>query len=170
MIEARRRAYLEAMGFEVWVAKAAAPHATARVAASVASPAGLIRVGPGQGSTLLVCATAADTAGKFAADVVRALGGDPAWAWPDRADAGGGVALEEAIGARLFTRVFVFGDEAARWLFAGEIPQVIASAAVTVVDSLEVLAVRGAAKQALWRRLQDPLRSPPRGGAAPVSP
>lgn len=159
MIEARRRAYLEAMGFDVWVARVAT-----RSAEQPVSQSGLLVVGPGQGSTLLVCASAAETAGKFAADLTRALGGDPAWAWPDRDGSGGdSLGLEAAIGARLITRVFIFGADTARWLFVGAVPEVVGSATVTTLDGLGELAVRGAAKRALWRRLQDPLR----GGAVP---
>lgn len=161
MIEARRRAYLEAMGFDVWVTRVAT-----RSAEQPVSQSGLLVVGPGQGSTLLVCASAAETAGKFAADLTRALGGDPVWAWPDRdgsEDGGDSLGLEAAIGARLITRVFIFGTDTARWLFDESVPEVVASAAVTTLDDLGELAVRGAAKRALWRRLQNPLL----GGAVP---
>jgi hypothetical protein len=158
MIEARRRAYLEAMGFDVWV------H---RSAAHPIPQSGLLVVGPGQGSTLLVCAAAAETAGKFAADLTRALGGDPAWAWPDRGGSGDGggdsLGLEAAIGARLITRVVIFGADTARWLFDGAVPEVVASAAVSTLDGLDELAIRGAAKRALWQCLQHPLR----GGSVP---
>lgn len=170
MIEARRRAYLEAMGFDVWVARSAA-----QPIAEAGSQPGLLVVGPGQGSTLLVCAEAAQTAGKFAADLTRALGGDPVWAWPDRGGDGDGprdgsgdgggdsLGLEAAIGARLFTRVVIFGADTARWLFEEAVPEVVASAAVSTLDGLEELAVSSAAKRALWQRLQNPLR----GGSVP---
>lgn len=162
MIEARRRAYLEAMGFDVWVARSAV-----QPIAQAISQSGLLVVGPGQGSTLLVCASAAETASKFAADLTRALGGDPAWAWPDRGGDGDGggdsLGLEAAIGARLITRVMIFGADTARWLFDGAVPEVVASAAVSALDGLEEMAVRGAAKRALWQRLQNPLR----GGSVP---
>lgn len=160
MIEARRRAYLEAMGFDVWVHRSAAQP----IAQSI-SQSGLLVVGPGQGSTLLVCAAAAETASKFAADLTRALGGDPAWAWPDRGGSGDGLTLEAAIGARLITRVVIFGADTACWLFDGAVPEVVASAAVSTLDGLEALAVRGAAKRALWQRLQNPLR----GGSVSVA-
>jgi hypothetical protein len=167
VIEARRRAYLEAMGFDVWVARSTAADAGEEQPGRIQ---GHIQVGPGRGSTLLVCAAAADSASRFAADVVRALGGDPAWAWPVRGvghGAGGdNITLEEAIGARLITRVFVFGGDTARWLFQGEIPPVVGSATVTPLAGVGEIAQQGAAKQALWRCLQDPLRSAPPGGSA----
>jgi hypothetical protein len=193
--EARRRAYLEALGFDVWVARSAALAGGAQAAASADTPFdatlsapfdasadqqnGRIRVASGRGSTLLVCSSAADSASKFAADVVRALGGDPAWAWPIRdlgrdlgrgvgRDAGGDhLTLEAAIGARLITRVLVFGDDTARWLFQGAIPPVIGSATVTPLAGLGEIAQHAAAKRALWRCLQDPLLDASPGSAGP---
>jgi hypothetical protein len=185
--EARRRAYLEALGFDVWVARSAAPGGGAQPAASFDAPLeasfdaladhqhGRIQVGSGRGSTLLVCSSAADSASKFAADVVRALGGDPAWAWPIR-DLGRGMGpgaggdhptLEAAIGARLITRVLVFGDDTVRWLFQGEIPPVVGSATVTPLAGLGEISRHAAAKRALWRCLQDPLRNAAPGGQGP---
>jgi hypothetical protein len=185
--EARRRAYLEALGFEVWVARSAAPAGGARPAALFDAPLeapfdtladhqhGRIQVGSGRGSTLLVCSSAADSASKFAADVVRALGGDPAWAWPIR-DLGRGVGrgaggdhttLEAAIGARLITRVLVFGEDTVRWLFQGAIPPVVGSATVTPLAGLGEISRHAAAKRALWRCLQDPLRNASPGGNGP---
>ncbi len=205
MSEARRRAYLEAMGFDVWVARSAAPAADAQAAASFPEPldgpadrpfdgpfdaqvdtladqqSGRIQLGPGRGSTLLICSSAADSASKFAADVVRALGGDPAWAWPVRgmgrgavhgADHGAGgedSTLEQAIGARLITRVFVFGADSARWLFQCQIPAVVGSATVTPLAGLKEISLRGADKRALWQCLQDPLRSAPPRASGPFA-
>jgi hypothetical protein len=154
------------MGFDVWVAR------STDADPGVEQP-GRIQVGPGRGSTLLVCASAADSASKFAADVVRALGGDPAWAWPvhgvgggvGRGAGGDSLTLEEAIGARLITRVFVFGGDSASWLFPGGIPPVVGSAAVTPLADLAEISQRGAAKRALWRCLRDPLRSDSPGGS-----
>lgn len=179
MSEARRRAYLEAMGFDVWVVKSAAPPGDGQVDAQVDAvsdqQSGRIQLGPGRGSTLLICSSAADSASKFAADVVRALGSDPAWAWPvsgmgrgadhgaDHAAGGEDSTLEQAISARLITRVFVFGADSARRLFRGEIPAVVGSATVTPLAGLKEISLRGADKRALWQCLQDPLRrAPPR--------
>jgi hypothetical protein len=181
------------MGFDVWVARSpdacpgvepgeeidalhaaqADEEANVETAGGGAAQRGRIQVGPGRGSTLLVCASAADSASKFAADLVRALGGDPAWAWPIRGvgrgvgrNAGGdSLTLEEAIGARLITRVFVFGGDTESWLFAGAIPPLVGSATVTSLAGLAEISRRGAAKRALWRCLQDPLRSESPGGS-----
>jgi len=181
--EARRRAYLEALGFDVWVVRSAAPAGGAQSAALFDAPFeapfdaladnqhGRIQVGSGRGSTLLVCSAAADSASKFAADVVRALGGDPPWAWPVSgvgSGAGGDhLTLEAAIGARLITRVLVFGDDTVRWLFQGAIPPVVGSATVTPLAGLGEISLHAAAKRALWRCLQDPLRNASPGGNGP---
>ena len=74
MIETRRRAYLEALGFDVWLARPPAPEP------------GALSVGPGSGSTLLVCDAAADSTPDLAKDLARALGGEPTWAWLEPLD------------------------------------------------------------------------------------
>ena len=178
MSEARRRAYLAAMGFDVWVARSTdtaigGPHA-APSGPEADAGRGRIQVGPGRGSTLLVCASAADSASKFAADVVRVVGGDPPWAWPirgvGRGAGGDGFTLEEAVGARLITRVFVFGDDAGSQLFRNGLPRVVGTATVTPLAALGEISLRGAAKRALWRCLRDPLRSrSPGGSGAPAA-
>ena len=153
MIEARRRAYLQALGFDVWVARPPPPQR------------GRILLGPDPAGTLLVCAAPAESATKIAGDLLRAMGGRASWAWPDTGG-GEGIELAEAIAGHLVTRVVVFGSEPARWLFPAEIPEVLGSAAVTVAPGLDELAVRGRAKQSLWRALRDPLQ--PTGLAEPA--
>lgn len=144
MIESRRRAYLEALGFDVWVARPPAPQR------------GRLQFGANPAGTLLVCATPADSATKFAGDVVRALGGDVSWAWPET-DGGEGQGLAEAIAGHLLTRVVLFGPEVVRWLFADEVPGTLGSASIAVAPALDELAIRGQAKQALWQALRNPL-------------
>jgi hypothetical protein len=151
MIEARRRAYLDALGFDVWVARPAA-----------AEP-GRLGVGTGSGAMLLVCDSSADCDTDLARDLARALGGDPAWAWLEPQQGDGGQALGEIISSRLITRVMLFGAEPARRLFQGKVPETIGSAALVVVPSLQELAASGLARQSLWRRLRS-LRGA--GGAA----
>ena len=81
----------------------------------------------------------------------------------DHATGGENSTLEQAISARLITRVFVFGADSARRLFRGEIPAVVGSATVTPLAGLKEISLRGADKRALWQCLQDPLRrAPPR--------
>jgi DNA polymerase III psi subunit len=145
MIEARRRAYLDALGFDVWVARApsAVPGQPERLA-----------VGPGGGATLLVCDSAADCDTELARDLARALGGDPAWAWLEPLPNDGGQALADIISGRLATRVLLFGAAAARRLFHGDVPEILGSAALTVLPSLRELAASGRARQSLWRHLR----------------
>jgi len=139
MTEARRRAYLEAMGYDVWVAKPPGP-----------GPARLV-VGPGEGGDLLVCAAPDASSSKLAADIARALGGDPVWAWPDPTGDPAQPTVEEAVGERLFTQLLVFGETLAHALFGAAPPGVVGSSAVHVAPELDELAVRGSAKRALWR-------------------
>lgn len=151
MIETRRRAYLEALGFDVWVTR------------SAASERGRLGVSGGQGSTLLVCPAIADSDTELARDVVRALGGDPAWAWLDPPADAGGQRLEEVIAGRLITRVVLFGPEPGRCLFRGPAPEIVGSATVLSAPALEELAASGSARLALWRQLRS-TTSAGRGG------
>ena len=140
MIEPRKRAYLEVMGFDVWQLKPEPP------------PPGQLVIGPGDGSTLLICDSPAASATRLASDLVRALGGDSAWAWPQGEHDAQGESLEDAISQRLFTQVIVFGSEVEAWLFAGPGPAVVGSSAIRVEAGLDELAVRGSAKQAFWEK------------------
>lgn len=141
MIEARRRAYLEAMGFDVWLARPADPQWDR------------LLVSPGQGSTLFVCAGPDESESDISGDLSRAVGGDPAWAWPDPEGHPDNPRLEDAVRDRLFTRVIVFGESLAVRLFGAAPPDVLLSAAVNVSSDLGELATRGDAKRALWRLL-----------------
>jgi len=143
MIEARRRAYLHALGFDVWLARTpAAEH-------------GLLGVGDGRGSTLLICQSAADQETELAADLSRALGGEPVWAWLDPGADDDSQALEDIIDSRLITRVLLFGPEPGRNLFRGTVPQIIGSATVSVAPAMDQLAVSAPARKALWRQLRN---------------
>lgn len=145
MIEARRRAYLEALGFDVWVARPSPPQR------------GQILLGSNPASTLLICAAPADGATKLAGDLVRALGGRASWAWPD-SGGGEGIELAVAVERHLITRIVLFGSEPTRWLFPSDVPKALGTAAVRVAPGLDELSVRGRAKQSLWRILRDPLQ------------
>jgi len=139
MAELRRRAYLEAMGFDVWLRRPSGPEP------------GRLVVGPGSGSTLLVCAAPAASGGRLAADIARAIGSEPVWAWPDPKGDPGRPGVEEAVGDGLFTRLLVFGEDLARELFGAEAPRIVGSAAVAVLPDLDELAVSGSARRTLWR-------------------
>lgn len=141
MTEARRLAYLDALGLDVWVLRPPeVPH-------------NRLVVQPGEGSTLLICDLPDATATRIAADISRALGGQVVWAWPDPLGSEESPLLEDAVGQRLFTRVVLFGEELERKLFAGEAPLTVGSAGITVTHGLDELAVRGTAKRELWNRL-----------------
>lgn len=141
MTESRRRAYLEAMGFDIWSARPHHPDSNRLVLQA------------GDGDTLLICDSAELAAGAFAGDVSRALGGGAVWAWPDPEGRPESIPLEEAVGQYLFTRVVLFGARPGMLLFKGEVPVVVGSARVLVADSLEVLAANGGAKQMFWKQV-----------------
>lgn len=142
MIEAQRRAYLEAMGIGVWINRVAAPDVVLRWV-----------VGPGSGSTLLLCRTAQESATPLAADIGRSLGGDPVWAWPDPAGGQEYPSLGDTMEQYLFTRVLLFGHALAGQAFTGRVPEMLGSASVQVTADLEELAVDGMARRKLWRYL-----------------
>lgn len=142
MSETRRRAYLEALGLDVWLTKAAA-----------AEPAGLVV--SGDGCLLLVCSSAEESASRLAGDISRVLGDDVAWAWPDTADAAESLTLAQAVERFLFTGILLFGKAVEKQLFAAQPPAVLGSARVLRAPGLDELAVRGTAKQTLWQLLAD---------------
>lgn len=143
MIEARRRAYLEALGLDVWITR---PPAAER---------GRVGVGAGEGSALLVCPSVDDCNMEIAEDLARALGGDPVWAWLEPVSENDGQFLEDIVADRLITRVLLFGPEPGRSLFKGPVPALVGSAVVAVAPALEELAANGSARQALWRQLRN---------------
>ncbi len=143
MIESQRRAYLDALGFDVWVARPAEPARDRLV------------ISPGQGSILLVCGSATASVTKLAGDIARALGASPVWAWPDPEAGPDSPTVEEAVIERMFTRVIVFGAGLGEQLFGGAIPETLVSSAVNVTATLDDLAVRGSLKKGLWRLLRD---------------
>ena len=144
MIEAQRRAYLEAMGIGVWINRVAAPDADRWV------------VGPGLGSTLLLCRTAQESETRLAADIGRSLGSDPVWAWPDAEGRQEYPSLKNTIEQHLFTRVLLFGPALAIQAFEGSVPEVLACASVQVTADLDELAVDGMARRKLWQELAGP--------------
>ena len=143
---AQRAAYLEALGIPVWVRKGQAA-ATSRPAA-----AGL-RLGPGTGRFLLLCAGADETAGRLAADIARVLGEEPVWAWPAVEETG--AAVESAVDEHLFTNLLVFGAETACQVFGASAPRTVNSARVLVVPGMAELAAEPGARAGLWRTLCD---------------
>lgn len=141
MMETRRRAYLEAMGLDVWEMKPAAPLADRLV------------LQPGEGDTLLLCREPEESAQRIAGDISRTLGQEVVWAWPDPEGKEENATLDQAIGQFLFTRVVIFGESLARHVCQGKTPQVIGSARVLVTREVDELAVSGNAKQSFWQLL-----------------
>ena len=141
MIESQRRAYLEAMDINVWLGKPDAADQDRLV------------IGPGSGSTLLLCHAADESATRLAADISRFLADGPAWAWPDPEGRGQYPSLENAIDNYSSTRVVVFGQTLAGQLFNGQIPQTLGSARIVVASDLNVLQVSANARRELWRKL-----------------
>ena len=149
MSETRRRDYLEALGIDVWISRPAAP-AQDR-----------LLIGPGDGSVLLVCESPEACSGKLAGDIVRALGVEAVWAWLDPNGGPDSEKLDEAIAARLLTRVIVFGTAPAMLIFGANLPSVQGSAAITTCSSLDELAVSGSKKQSLWALIRSTSELPP---------
>jgi hypothetical protein len=141
VIESQRRAYLDAMGLDVWSIKPPEPEFDR------------LLIQPGEGSTLLICDAPEATATRIAGDIARTLAGKVVWAWPNPAGSTQSPTLEQAVGQYLFTRVVVFGDRLARQVFRGDAPLVTGTARITVSDGLDELAVRGNAKQVFWKQL-----------------
>ena len=146
MNEARRRAYLEALGLDVWVQCPDAPSGS------------LLGANQGRGSTLMVFPRASDMESELVRDLLRAAGGDPACAWLEPDPGGDGETLEELVTSRLITRILLFGGQSARRLFAGAAPEVVGSSRLSVAPDLGTLAGNGTAKKALWGALQDAAR------------
>lgn len=147
MIEASRRAYLEALGFQNWVLKPAAPLQDR------------LLLGPGDSRVLLVAETAGDSATPLAADIARAFGEEPVWAWPDPAAAPQQPGLDQAIGAGLFTLVILFGNRLAKRLLGTHDRDVIASASIMITETLASLEVSPAARRDLWSQIAPQLRA-----------
>ena len=142
-ITTKQQAYLDAMDIGVWCL---------RESASVAIPdtdcvPGL-KLGPGSGGILLICAEDTDSASRLANDINRALGSVPVWAWPYADD--GGVDLIGAIEENLFTTVAIFGTDLAVQFFAGEIPVSLNSAKMVLLPAMRDILDRAESRRALW--------------------
>lgn len=146
MNEARRRAYLEALGLDVWVK------------CPDAGSGSLLGANQGRGSTLMVFPRSSDVESELVRDLLRAVGGDPACAWLDPDPGGDGETLEALVAGRLITRILLFGGQPAKRLFAGAVPEVFGSSRLSVAPDLGTLAKNGPAKKALWGALHDAAR------------
>lgn len=142
MNEAQRQSYLEAMDITVWVAR---PPVVRR---------DRLCIGPGSGSTLLICEAAGEKATPVAVDICRYLGKSPVWAWPDPDGSPEHPTLNEAIDRFLYTRVLVLGQKLAAQICKGQVPEILGSASIGVVPSLEELGLSPRARKMLWRRIR----------------
>lgn len=143
-----RLAYLRAMEIPLWVRRGRdceeMQHASSGTAAT-------LRLGPGSGGVLLICANAKETAGLLAADISRASNGEPVWAWPHEGD--GACDAREAIEDSSFTTVVVFGPVLARRLFGEPAPGTIGQARLISVPGFDELARSAAARRGLWKTM-----------------
>ncbi len=107
-----------------------------------------MKLGPGSGGILLVCAADNESAGRLANDINRTLGGAPVWAWPFADEDATG--LENAVEENLFTTVAFFGRELAMQFFADEPPAHFKSAKLVLLPSMQDIQHNAGARRALW--------------------
>ena len=149
-MDARRLAYLDAMGIEVWQPRRAQAQAGDGAPAEAA-----IVLGEGDGSILCIADSAGLAGLKLAADISRAMRSPPVWAWPvDQDDADSeSTTVETAIAERLFTRILVFGEGLAERLFPSGTPEIVGAARVHLVPGLARLGEDRQAKRILWQMM-----------------
>jgi DNA polymerase III psi subunit len=158
MISIRQQAYLDAMEIGVWTLRetvsqpvSSSPVPSQPTSSPVISSADKIprlKLCPGSGGILLICAADTDSASRLATDISRALGNVPVWAWPDADNAA--VELTSAVEDKLFTTVAIFGNELAAQFFDGELPASLNSAKVVLLPAMHDLQSGADARQALW--------------------
>lgn len=146
MIGGRQQAYLEAMGIPLWESRSVAQQHAPVVAESQG-----IKLGPGSGGILLICAIDTEAASKLSNDIGRSLGSVPVWAWPDGNAAA--MDLADAVDENLFTTVAIFGQELAGQFFAGELPIRLNSASLVLLPAMHDLELHAEARRELWQRL-----------------
>jgi DNA polymerase III psi subunit len=143
MVSNRQQAYLDAMDIGVWCLR---DPVSAAVAHTENAPG--LKLGPGSGGLLLVCATDTDSASRLANDISRALGSVPVWAWPVVDDEA--VKLNVAIEENLYTTVAFFGHDLAIQFFAGEPPASLCSAKLLLLPAMQEIESRADARRTLW--------------------
>ena len=139
----RQQAYLDAMDITVWsLREPVMPEA------GVAENHARLKLGPGSGGILLICAADSDSGGRLANDINRVLGGAPVWAWSCLDD--GAIDMTTAVEENLFTTVAIFGEELASQFFDGELPAHLYSANLVLLPSMRDIESRSDARRALW--------------------
>ena len=151
---AHRNEYLEAMGIDVWVRRDQPSSTIISEADSLVDRK--LAVGPGSGSTLLICSNSSETATPIATDIARLLDSEPVWAWPESDESKGQASLGQAINERLFTHVLLFDSEyhsTSLQTDSNAQSKVVGSACLMTTFSLVDLGHNGQAKKALWELL-----------------
>ena len=139
----KHQAYLDAMDIPVWsLREPLMPEV------EVVENLSRLKLGPGSGGILLICAADSDSAGRLANDINRVLGGAPVWAWPYLDD--GAVDLNSAVQESLFTTVAFFGRELALQFFGGELPAHLNSANLVLLPSMQDIQSQAEARRVLW--------------------
>ncbi len=141
MIELRRRAYLDALGIDVWLSK------------PVEADRNRLLFSPGQGDTLLVCSSAESSITRLASDITRTLGGEVIWAWPDPEGRQESPTIAEAVDQFTFTRVVIFGSDLGRAICSNDPPEFGASTRTLTAPDLNELAERGTARRLFWKQI-----------------
>ncbi len=140
---ANRQAYLDAMGIPVWLLRE-----TTAIESPVVDCDLSLKLGPGSGGILLICAMDTDSAGKLANDISRSLGSTPVWSWPDAGEDAVTPAL--AVDKNLFTTIAVFGAELAERFFGSSLPASLNSASLVLLPSMQDPETCTQARQTLW--------------------
>ena len=171
MIDQRQQTYLDAMGIQTWFLRnppviagslAGTPATRSTVTdTGKADPVALepstiargpgLKLGPGRGGVLLVCAEDTESASRLANDINRAMGGTPVWGWPDAGEKT--VGLADAIEGNLFTTVGIFGEQLGRQFFADGLPESLNSASLVILPSMRDLGADAEARKVLWNAL-----------------
>jgi DNA polymerase III psi subunit len=146
MINSRQQAYLDAMDIGVWCLR----DAVKTPVLSKYVPA-VLKLGPGSGGVLLICAADSDSASRLSSDISRCLSNVPVWAWPDTNP--GAKILTDAVEENLFTTVAIFGQDLSAQLFDRDMPAHLNSAKLVQLPSMEDIQSRAGARQTLWKTL-----------------
>lgn len=146
MISNRQLAYLDAMDIAVWSLR----EPTSTAASADVTVVGL-KLGPGGGGVLLICAADTDSASRLANDISRAIGSLPVWAWPHAETRA--VNLTSVVEENLFTTVAFFGNELATQFFDGDIPDSLNSAKLVLLPAMQDLQNQPEARRTLWATL-----------------
>ena len=152
VISSRQQAYLDAMDIGVWsLRETVAPSVSSAPPTPSADTSLTLKLGPGSGGILLICATDTDSATRLSNDISRVLGNVPVWAWPDAgADT---MELTKAVEDKLFTTVAIFGNKLAAQFFDEDLPASLKSAKVVLLPAMCDLESGAQARQALWTSL-----------------